>query len=312
MYRTNVDATAIVRVATPPVSPERGGLGGTTLDRIVFANALDGYATTGASSPSTLYVTTDGARTWRRVMHASDLSISVVATSDEIFVTTYTCRRPAIACGQYTTRRASLTARSWVTLPRLWAIGTASGESYYGPSLAASGRTVWELQTGPRSSLWISHDDGRTFARVLLRFPELVSVAGCAITPMSTVSLWAACPTGMEESFWHSANGGASWSAASPARLEFSGTGGGAFDPVTPDVAMLDYGPDGPSPDLYRISGGGSGFSPIGEVRCLNADPIIFVDPSHGLMLCGLDLTSSLRRTSDGGVTWVDVRLPRD
>ena len=311
MYRTNVNGASFTRVTAPPVTQEQGGTAGTTLDHVVFANLNDGYATVGGYSPSALYVTTNGARTWRKVMYAKDLSIAVVATSREIFVTSVTCRPRTTICGQFTTRRASLAAQHWVTLPRLWTTGTGPQQTYYGPSLAAYGSTVWELQTASQTYLWTSHDNGRTFSRLKERFPELVSVSGCTITPMSLVSLWAQCPTGMEESFWHSTNGGRSWSPASPNKFQFSGTGGGAFDPITSNVAVLDFGAVATPPDLYRISGGGARFTPIGEVRCSSASPMIFTNVSDGLMICGLNLTTSVRRTSDGGATWENVPLPR-
>jgi hypothetical protein len=311
MYRTNSDATTFTRVSPPPVTREQGGTAGTTLDDVVFANANDGYATVGNYSPSALYVTTNGARTWRRVMHAKDLSISVVVTSSEIFVTSVTCQPRTIVCGQYTTRRASLAAHDWVTLPRLWKTGTGPKETYYGPSLAAYGSTVWELQTDSEMYLWTSHNNGRTFSRVEEKFPELASINGCTITPMSLVSLWAQCPTGMQESFWHSENGGTTWSLASPDRLQFMGTGGGSFDPITSSVAVLDYGAVASPPDLYRISEGGARFTPIGEVRCSSASPMIFTNVSDGLMVCGLNSTTLVRRTGNGGATWENVLLPR-
>ena len=310
MYRTDVDATTFTRVQPPPVTAEQGGLAGTTLDHVVFANAMDGYATVGATSPSTLYVTTNGARTWRRVLHAKNLTISVVATSREIFMTSVTCKPRSIVCGQFTTRRASLAAKDWVTLPRLWRTGTGPRQTYYGPSLAAYGSTVWEIQTGPNTYLWTSHNNGRSFTPAEEKFPELVSVSGCSMTPMSLLSLWAQCPTGMEVSFWHSGNGGTTWSLASPANRQFSGTGGGTFDPINANVAVLDYGALETPPNLYRVSEGGSRLTPIGEVRCSSAYPMIFANISHGLMICN-GSTTVVRRSSDGGATWANVSLPR-
>lgn len=310
MYRTNSDATIFTRVSPPPVTREQGGVAGTTLDNVVFANAKDGYATVGNDSPSALYVTINGARTWKRVMHAKDLSISVVVTGGEIFVTSVTCQPRSISCGQFTTLRASLAAKDWVTLPQLWKTGASPKETYYGPSLAAFDRTVWELQTGPETYLWTSHNNGRTFSRAEEKFPELVSVSGCTITPMSPISLWAQCPTGMQESFWHSTNGGATWSLASPAKYQFFGTGGGSFDPITSSVAVLDYGAAATPPDLYRISEGGVSFSPIDEVRC-SGESMLFTNVSDGLMVCRLNSTALVRRTNNGGATWEDVSLPR-
>ena len=58
---------------------------------------------------------------------------------------------------------------------------------------------------------------------------------------MSPTALWAECPTGMLASFFYSGDAGVHWTSVS--RYEYSGTGGGAFDPVSSSLAYLDFGP---------------------------------------------------------------------
>ena len=253
MYRTTIAMTSFERVTLPPVTRARGGVAGTTLVRLVFANEMDGYATVGSVSPSALYVTANGARTWRRVMHGKDLAINVTAAKDEIIVTSVSCKPRTMDCSQYTTRRMALDGTDWVTLPRLWRTGFANNDIAYGPSVAVYGDTIWELQTGRGIYLWTSHNNGRTFTRAAT--PELGSTAGCTFTVESSQSLWAECPTGMEISFLHSSDGGARWTTV-PTH-QFMGTGGGTFVPVSAEVAYLDYGALEKGPDLLRISKGG-------------------------------------------------------
>ena len=82
------------------------------------------------------------------------------------------------------------------------------------------------------------------------------------------------------------------------------------FDPINANVAVLDYGALETPPNLYRVSEWGSRLTPIGEVRCSSAYPMIFANISHGLMICN-GSTTAVRRSSDGGATWANVSLPR-
>lgn len=307
MYRTDLNLSSFTRVTPPPVTGERGGLANTTLDHLVFANKDDGFATAGSSSASALYITTNGAKTWQRVMDEKGLNITVTVTSSEVIVTTRHCTVRSTSCGQFTTMRSPLAATHWVTMPRLWKTGTGKRDVYYGPSVAAYGHTVWELETGRAIRLWTSHDNGQTFTQAKGTVPELGSVAGCSLYPMSELSLWAECPTGMAVSFWYSSDGGVTWTQVPT--TQFMGTGGGAFAPVTSGLAYLDYGAVAKDPNFFRISDGVHETA-VGEVRCEDAYELDFVNESHGLMLCSQYPVTSLRRTNNGGVTWTTVSLP--
>ncbi len=307
LYRTNVEGTKLTKVSLPP------GASVSTFGRVVFATPNDGYATEGGYFPSTLYATTNGGHTWRKVMSGHDVTYVVTTTSSEVMVTSVRCTPRTDDCGQYSVRRSSLAATHWVTLPVLWKTGNAHGEQLYGPSLAAYGSDVWELETestnGGGASLWTSHNFGRTFTRARETFPQLVSVTGCSLDPMSSSSLWAQCPTGMQVSFWHSSDGGVRWSPIS--QSQYFGTGGGAFDPVTSTVAYLDYGGVVKADNFVRLSDGGRVARTVGELRCTDAS-IVFTSVARGLMSCGENYTTaSLRVTSNGGATWSVVTLPR-
>jgi hypothetical protein len=309
LYRSNINASSFVKVTPPPVKGERGGRANTTLDELIFATPKYGYALVGGYSDSTMYVTTNGARTWHLVMKKSETSIGLVATSSYIYVTTQRCKPRTDDCGQPTVRRSSLAAKTWVTLPRLWRTGTGPKDVYYGPGVSAYGKKVWETEDANNGVvLWISSNRGRTFTPVHMKFPQLVSVVNCTLTPMSTLSLWAQCPTGMEESFWHSSDGGLHWVDPFPDK-QYSGTGGGAFAPVSDDVAYLDFGISVSGNNLYRITNGGERSTVVSEV-CTDAYSFVFVGARHGLMICNENYTTeSLRSTNDGGVTWQRVVL---
>jgi hypothetical protein len=306
LYRSNVEATTFTKVELPP------GTSFETLGDVVFATPLIGYATLGSYSPSTLYATKNGGRTWRKVMSEDDVAYRVITTSNEVVVSSMRCIPRTDDCGQYTVQRASLAATHWVTLRALWRTGNRKDEQIYGPSLAAFGKNVWELETASSGNfgvaMWASHNFGRTFSRTTPKFPQLVSVAGCSFYPMSSLTLWAECPTGMEVSFWHSSDGGVLWTQVS--QTQFAGTGGGAFDPVSATVAYLDYGGVVGKVNFVRLSDGGGVAQPVAEVRCTNAS-LVFTTVDRGLMMCNENDTQVvLRVTNDGGTVWTPVATP--
>jgi hypothetical protein len=112
----------------------------------------------------------------------------------------------------------------------------------------------------------------------------------------------------MQISIWHSSDGGAAWNSVS--QSQFSGTGGGAFDPVTGSVAYLDYGGVQAKGDFVRLSDGGRVATTIGELKCTNVS-LLFTSQNDGLASCGKNYTSvQLERTIDGGSHWESVSLP--
>ncbi len=312
LYRTTIGATVFTRVTPPPVMGEKYATANSTLERLVFANVDDGYAIVGYRTyGETLYVTTNGARSWRRVDREDQGELEIFVTSSMILESKVHCKPRTMDCAQWVTRRSTLAAKHWVNLPRLWRTGNSQTLTYYGPSLAAYGRDVWELQTGPQQIyLWTSQNRGRTFTRAV--GSKLGSVAGCSFTVFSSQSLWAQCPTGMEESFLHSNDGGAQWSDVS--QDQFSGTGGGAFAPVSGSVAYLDYGLSIGRRNMFRLTDGGVHARAVAEVKCTDVPSMVFTNTSDGLLLCTQSYSlaaTTLRRTNDGGTAWTKVTLPR-
>lgn len=124
------------------------------------------------------------------------------------------------------------------------------------------------------------------------------------MTATSAVTLWAQCPTGMEEQFYFSDDGGARWTLISPVS-QISGTGGAYFDPVSTSTGYLDVG--FPHDDLFRITKDAHSHRFEGTLKC--DDPLVFTTASDGLTLCGglSSRSSRLLRTTDGGATWTRV-----
>jgi hypothetical protein len=309
LYRTTVHASHFTQVSAPPVQGENGGIANTTLVRLVFANEDIGYAEVGRDYPIKLYETLNGARTWRQVALPSKTDLlNIAVTSDFVYATTARCRNSEGNCIDYRVWRSSLALHHWSELPTLWRTGTGPTETYYGPIVSALGHTVWEQETGNKNVyLWTSHNEGRTFSRVTTA--ALASVAGCYLTPTSTLDMWAECPTGLEVSFFDSHDGGAQWNSIS--RYTFSGTGGGTLDPISPEIAYLDYGLVSVHRyNFFRLTDGGSHVTVVAKLRCSSVS-LLFTNTSDGLADCGENYTSyQLERTIDGGSSWRKVSLP--
>jgi hypothetical protein len=310
LYRSNIGATSFTRVTSPPVKLDEGAFPNSTLEKLVFANPTDGYAlTANGSFGVTLYVTSNGAHTWRRAARINKGEMTLFVSSSQIFTSTVHCKPRTMECTQWVTRRSNLAAKYWTTIPSLWRTGTGNNDVFYGPALAVYGDSVWELETGPVIDIWTSRNDGRTFTR--RPEPKLGSAAGCSFTTISSTSIWAECPTGMQVSFLHSSDGGVQWNDVQ--QSQFFGTGGGAFAPVSSTVAYLDYGvAKGPN-NIVRLTDGGLDATPVADVKCASVPSMIFTNAADGLMLCNQNYTSiQLRRTHDEGVSWSSVNLPSD
>ena len=304
MWRTSNGGVSFERRSAPPATKLVGALAG-SLDRVVFATPSDGFAVVG-NGTFTLYATTNGARSWHRITSMPGKNWSgLTVTAHSLLVTTDRCTKRNVVCSDYRVWRSSLRGSHWTQLPVLWRTGSGPKDVYYGPSVAAFGDTVWELETAYMAVyLWTSHNDGRTFSRALEQ--KLGSVAGCELLPMSASDLWAQCPTGMDVSFLDSSDGGRIWRSIT--QHQFSGTGGGAFDPVSSSLAYLDYGLSYGPPNLFRVSNGGVSETAVG--RLSDDSSLVFTNERDGLAICDQnDSDFLLARTTDGGVRWSSEAL---
>ncbi len=303
LYRTSDDDTRYTLVAMPPVSPIAHVATG-SLQRMIFANALDGYALVGVPVATSLYATTNGATSWHRVKIPSGESVyGFTATDNTLYAVFAHCARVNQPCRDSRLLHSTLSATDW-TGPSI-PMGRFYDGGFVG-AIGAAGGNVWlsEQPSGP-PLLLLSHNGGRTFSKI---FPtRLGSVSGCDLTAVSSRRLWAECPTGMMVAFLYSSDAGRRW-ANIPQKL-FSGTGGGFFAPITETFAYLDYG--NVSPNIYRINVPANRETVVGELACTDVPSAVFTDILHGLAVCGKNYTSeTLERTSDGGVTWRLVDLP--
>jgi hypothetical protein len=215
----------------------------------------------------------------------------------------YRCSKQAngnTGCTDYRLLRSSLGDDHWTSTP------IPNGRGYpwgYMGNVAAFGAHVWLTEGAKWSLLITSSDRGRTFR--IRSDAHLISSAGCFLTADSVRALWAECPGGMESRFMYSRDAGTTWTEV-PAG-QWNGTGGGYFDPVSSDLAFLDYGQRSGAFTLYRITNFGRRLTGVADWRCSSVSALVFVNSSKGLALCNTFPAAQLEITSDGGRTWSHV-----
>jgi hypothetical protein len=311
LWRTTDDGGAFKLRALPPVEKVQGAPAG-NLDELAFANAEDGYAVTGAKR-RTLYATFNGARSWHKEKDPAPQGLSdLTASSGELYAVTSHCAKQKdgnIGCTDYRLLRSPLRSMTWSSSP------IPNGRNYpwdYLGSVAAYGKDVWLTEGAKWSLIATSRNEGVTFTTSSSR--SLGSVAGCGLTSTSSTDLWAQCPTGMQVSFAYSSDGGAHWSTVPT--TQFMGTGGGYFDPVSNSLAYLEYGITQP---FERVTTEGSHVTvtQVGVLSCSRVNSsigaLVFTNRLDGLSICDPgDIWTAARfeRTTDGGTTWHQVKLP--
>ena len=94
LVRTTDALSSYTAVTLPPVTAVRDTPSG-SLGQVVFATALDGYALDEVKGETTLYVTRDGARSWRRQTITSGTVIGgITTTSKSVYVIAIRCEIP--------------------------------------------------------------------------------------------------------------------------------------------------------------------------------------------------------------------------
>ena len=316
LLRTDNNGASFTAVTAPP-TPHAKGNEDNPWDQIVFANANDGFALgvdvngKGDSTGSALYDTRNGARSWQKMHEPVGAFLSSIAVgSSTLYGVTSKCSKQSDGnegCLDYRLVHASLSGRDWTSTP------IPNGRAYpwdFLGNVAAYGPMVWMTEGAKWSLLVSSRDRGSQLSAFTPKFPALASIAGCDLTAFSTRALWAACPTGMEVSFFFSGDGGAKWSTV-PTK-QFMGTGGGFFDPVSSTLAFVDYG--GLLP-LYRVTNAGRDLVVAGTLHCSkvnsSVNALAFTNSRDGLAIClpqDLSTSARLERTTDGGAIWSPIK----
>lgn len=308
LVRTNDALSGYTTVTLPPVVSAQGNPSG-SLGQMIFANTRDGYAVDEVKGESRLYVTHDGARSWHSKLLPRGLVIRDLAVSaPDVYVVTVRCANQgdgASSCSDYELFHSDLAASHWTVthIPD----GNFSTWGYLGRP-AVRGDKVWFSAQLHDPILISSLNAGKSFESH--GAAKLQSTVGCALTATSGMSLWAECPTGMFVSLFFSGDAGRSWKPlVSPNNQEFSGTGGGAFEPVSGDIAYIDFGDTVSGPNVSRVFGGARESIAVGRLSCPAVVSLVFTNKDNGLAICSDYPGAYFERSTDGGVHWRRLTL---
>lgn len=272
------------------------------LESLQFTSLDDGYLWAREAHGDVLYVTTDGAKSWqRRVSTSSLLPVhSFSATLGHIYFVTGVCSGMGI-CRGYQLHSAGANGAVWTSRPlRLSPVTDGVG-------LGAVGSDLWIEEWLPAGArMHFSTNQGRTF--VAWPVDDFGAYTGCIMTAINPSHLWADCPTGMNHLYEVSVDGGHHWSAIDTGGL-ISSTAGGAFNPVSANLAYVDVGADAKphGDDLLRANANGK-TAGIGRLSCSILISLDFVSRTNGLAVCQGTAradSAALLMTSDSGRTWI-------
>lgn len=311
LYRSHDDnestvdpAPTFTRVSLPPVRAlARTPMG--TLMNLVFATPTIGYALEGTSEPVALYVTMNGATTWQRVTTPPDVTIyGLTATGGHLYALFVNCEQHVgTRCREIEMVHSTLDARNWSGVSMAFVPpdgGDAAG------SVSAYGENVFlSEQPGATAVLFTSHDGGKSFTRAFE--PKLGSIDGCDLTAVGFRRVWAQCPTGMQSSFFYSADAGSSWNLL--VHQPYFNTSGGFFATAGTDFAYLDLGDV--KKNIVRVNIDAQREHVVGELHCASVQSAVFMSVFHGYAVCDESATTiDLMRTTNGGASWNAVSLP--
>jgi photosystem II stability/assembly factor-like uncharacterized protein len=277
-----------------------------SLEELLFANALDGYALEGDATDRTLYATFDGARSWQRVVMPGGHTVFDMAASDGRFIAIAPRCPGAANCDHYELATAPIGSPRWSARP----IPRSSGVGGEDIGLGAAAGRIWLDEQPPSGALLlVSADQGANY-RV-----EAAPADGpgpCEPMPMTATELWLECPTGMMASFFWSATGGSRF-IAFPNSIRYSPTGGGAFAPITGTLAYLDAGVGSRPPgEIYRLRASAKAITAtkVGRLSLSSVSSLLFFDPTTALALGWIDSADGRSQrflvlaSGDGGQDW--------
>jgi hypothetical protein len=270
---------------------------------MVFATPEIGYVLEGNSEAQQLFVTTNGAHTWREAsMPRGDAIWRLTATGPHLYALLVHCSQ-GTGCSSMELAHAPLNASHWsgVTIPfhqfyNNQPLGQVTG---YGEMVMFSE----PMKDG--SKVYVSHNGGVTF--VTSTHSVLKGAQGCALVAEDVQRVWTECQSGTRVTLHFSDDSGASWNVF--VRRPHFFNSDGFFAMAGSGFAYVDLGTSGRN--IVRMNLGANRQHTVGTLACRNVSSAVFFGVSHGYAVCNLaNGATALERSIDVGVTWHRVDVP--
>jgi photosystem II stability/assembly factor-like uncharacterized protein len=272
---------------------------------MVFATPEIGYILEGSAEALHLYVTMDGAHTWRRSpIPRGDSVWGLTATGTHLYALFLHCSYPR-GCTYLDLEHAPLRASNWrgVKIP----FGNFSAQPL--GQVTGHGEMMMFAETLKKGErIYVSHDGGRTFDSST--HPNLKGSLGCTLEAEDVQRVWAVCSgRTTRETFHLSDDSGSSWSVfvRQPHNVDASGLFALAG---SNDFAYVYTG--GARGNIVRMNLGANREHVVGTLGCRSVASMDFINVADGYVVCNLvNGATELDRSTDGGESWSRIAVPR-
>lgn len=304
LYRTRDDidytwdsALRLAQVRMPPYGRLARTPQGTVM-AMVFTTPKIGYVLEGNSEAQQLYVTTDGAHSWRRSpIPRNDTIWGLTATSTHLYALFVHCLSASHGCDYIELVHAPLRATYWrgVKIPF-----AQFSEQPLGQVTGHGEMTMFAETSKNGGKIYVSHNGGRSF--VSSTHPNLKSSSGCSLVAEDVQRVWAVCPRKSRVALQFSEDSGESWSifVRQPHNMEATGI----FAVTTTDDFSYVY-TGGATRNIVRLNFDANREHIVGTLRCHSVASMVFMSVAHGYAVCDVaNGATALDRSTNGGESW--------
>jgi hypothetical protein len=279
-------------------------------DRLVFANRLDGFASS-QYFPVILYQTSDGGRNWHQAHSAGWLASPVLLSGGKAYALSYRCHIQG--CTSYALVSSPVAEDDWRVVTSFDA-RTTKGEN---PCLVVHGQRIWVFLVpdggGSGGAVLVSTSFGRSFSSIRPD-PLATGSFGCDLSATSASVLWGMCYGLHSSSQARSTDGGGHFLFPLVASDVFPGS---VLYPISGDEAVLLFANEDKNNDQYLVnnlqvtSDGGESFRVV-----LNQNVVSVAFAASGRWLAwavaptSVDI-NAIWLTTNGGRTWQAYEPPR-
>jgi hypothetical protein len=270
---------------------------------MVFVTQKIGYILEGNSEAFDLYVTTNGAHSWKRspIPHGNTIW-GLSATSSHLYALFMNCSSPQ-GCTNLSLEHAPLRATFWrgVKIP--------FANFYEQPLGQVTGHgemMMFAENSKDGERIYVSHNGGRTF--VSSTHSKLKGSRGCSLLAEDVQRVWALCSSNTGETLHFSDDSGSSWNVFVRHPHDVLSTG---IFALTNTINFAYFYTGASTRNIVRMNLAANREHIVGTLACTNVASMNFLSVADGYAICNLvNGATALERTKSGGESWSRVTVP--